>query len=75
MIGGFVMDKKIVLVSEQLQKGSSGESVEGITVMVDGILKQFLDIIRQKSPKYTTNLSVVQDALMRGLELLKNEIS
>jgi hypothetical protein len=68
------MDNTIKMVSEKFQKNSSGEKIEGITIMVDGILQQFLSIIIQKNPQYTNNMSVIQDALFKGLEQIKNNI-
>jgi len=68
------MSNKIVMVSEQYEKGNSGEKVEGITIMIDGILQQFIGVILQRNQVYKTNLDVVQDALMKGLEQIKNEI-
>ena len=69
------MNSKITMMSEQFEKGNTGEYVEGISIMIDGSLKQFLNIISQKSNNYGTNMEIIQDALMRGLEQIKNDIS
>ena len=69
------MNSKITMMSEQFEKGNTGEHIEGITIMIDGSLKQFLDIILQKSNRYETNIEIIQDALMRGLEQIKNDVS
>ena len=45
-----------------------------MTVIVDGILKRFLDVIKAKEPKYEDNLSIIQDALMKGLGIVKTEV-
>jgi hypothetical protein len=42
---------------------------------VDGILEQFLGVIKAKESTYENNLQVIQDALMKGLEQIKNEVS
>lgn len=68
------MVNKITLMSEKFEIEQTGEEVEGITVIVDGVLKQFLDIIKSKEPKYENNLSLIQDALMKGLEVIKSDI-
>ena len=68
------MNNKIVMVSEQFEKGDGGERIEGITIMIDGKLQQVLSVILQRKPDYTTYLEIVQDALLRGLEQIKNEI-
>jgi hypothetical protein len=48
--------------------------LRGITLIVEGILKQFLEVIKDKDPRYETNLRVIQDALMKGLEIIKKEV-
>lgn len=68
------MANKITILSEQFEVEQTGEMVEGITVVVDGMLKQFLEVIRNKEPNYENNLSVIQDALMKGLEIVKTEV-
>lgn len=33
--------------------------------MVDGVLKEFLEIIKIRNPQYDSNVSIIQDALMK----------
>ena len=47
---------------------------EGITIMVDGVIKELFDIIKREKKEYSNNVSIVQDALMKGLEEIKNTI-
>ena len=68
------MSNKITLLSEKFEIEQTGEEVEGITVIVDGPLKQFFEIIKSEEPKYENNLSIIQDALMKGLESIKSNI-
>jgi len=68
------MNKKITLITEEFENEQTGEKIEGITVIVDGILKQFLDVLKTKEPKYKNNLDIIQDALMKGLEKVKTEV-
>lgn len=68
------MKKTITMMSELYKNSQTGEKVEGITIMVDGALKQIFEIIQHKEPKYENNLSIVQDAFMKGLETIKTEI-
>lgn len=68
------MANKITLMSEKFEIEQTGEEVEGITIIVDGVLKQFLDIIKSKEPKYENNLDVIQEALMKGLESIRSDI-
>ena len=68
------MKKTISIISEEFENEKTGEKVEGITIIVDGMFKEFLDIIKSKKPQYKNNSSIVQDALINGLEIIKNSI-
>ena len=69
------MNKKITMMKEEFENEQTGEKVEGITIIVDGILEQFLGVIKAKESTYENNLQVIQDALIKGLEQIKNEVS
>ena len=68
------MKKTITMMSEEFENESTGETVEGSTVIVDGIFKEFLDVIKMKQPNYKNNVSVLQDALMKGLEEIRKSL-
>ena len=38
------------------------------------MLKEFLDIIVKQKPEYVNNVNIIQDALMKGLEIIKEDI-
>lgn len=38
------------------------------------MFKEVLNIIRTENPQYENNVSLIQDALMKGLEAIKNNI-
>ena len=59
-------------MSEEFENEQTGESVEGVTIMIDGILKEFLEIIRLQNPQYKDNIGIIQSALMKGLEAIKD---
>ena len=59
------MKKTISIMSEEFENEQTGEKVEGITIMVDGVLKQFFDIIKIQKPEYKDNVSIVKEALMK----------
>ena len=61
-------------MTEEFVNEKTGEKVEGITIMVDGAIKELFDIIIQEKKEYNNNVSIVQDALMKGLEEIKNTI-
>ncbi len=68
------MKKTISIISEEFENEKTGEKVEGITIMVDGVFKEFLDIIKSQNSQYENNAVLIQDALMKGLEIIKNSI-
>ena len=69
------MNKKITMLKEEFENEQTGEKVEGITIIVDGALEQFLNVIKSKESTYENNLQVIQAALIKGLEQIKNEVS
>ncbi len=68
------MKKTISIMTEEFENEKTGERVEGITIMVDGAIKELFDIIKREKKEYSNNVSIVQDALMKGLEEIKNTI-
>lgn len=68
------MKKTISIMTEEFENEKTGEKVEGITIMVDGVFKEFLDVIKAQKPQYKTNANLIQDALMKGLESIRESI-
>lgn len=68
------MKKTISIITEEFENEKTEERVEGITIMVDGAIKELFDIIKREKKEYSNNVSIVQDALMKGLEEIKNTI-
>lgn len=68
------MKKTISIMTEEFENEKTGERVEGITIMVDGALKEFFDIIKREKREYSSSAAIIQDALLRGLEQIKNSI-
>ncbi len=68
------MKKTISMISEEFENEQTGEKVEGITIMIDGILKEFFNIMKIEQPKYENNLTIMQDVLMKGLESMRDSI-
>lgn len=66
------MKNAISIMTEMFENEKTGENVEGVTIMVDGVFKDFLDLIKMKNPQYESNVNIIQDALMKGLESIKN---
>lgn len=62
------MENKITMMRETFSNDKTGENVDGITIIIDGVLKQVLDkIIRENNEKYTDYTTLLQDALMKGI--------
>ena len=68
------MKKTVSIMSEEFENEKTGEKVEGITIMVDGVLKDFLDIVKREKTEYKDNVTIIQDALFKGLESIKSSL-
>ena len=61
-------------MSETFENEQTRENVEGITILLDGMLREVIDVILQRIPRYSSSVDVVQDALVKGLDLIRKEI-
>ena len=61
------MDDKIRIVSEQFEKEETGELVEGVSIIIDGVLRQGLDLFLQKFSEYDSYPDIMQDILLTGI--------
>ena len=66
------MKTTMSIVSESFENEQTGETVEGVTIMIDGILKDVLETMMLKDPHYSSPREVIADALFKGLEVIKN---
>ncbi|MGE7827538.1 hypothetical protein [Paenibacillus sp. NPDC093718] len=60
-------DNKITILSEKFENEKTGEQVEGITIMIDGKLKNMLDIIIEKEGGYSNYTEVIKDIVFSGI--------
>ncbi len=58
---------KLVLIKDSFQKGETDEFVDGITVIIDGKVKEVFDLIIQKNKKYNDYTEVLRDAIFEGV--------
>lgn len=59
------------MLIEQFENETTGDMVEGITILIDGKLKDVVDILKDKlNQKETVN--IIHDALLIGLEELSH---
>ena len=57
---------KMTMMTEQFEKGDSGETVEGSTlIVVGGVL--VVSYILKETKGYNSTLDLIQDAIVRGL--------
>lgn len=62
------MENKITMMKESFTNDKTGVNVDGITIIVDGVLKQVLDkIIQDNKEKYPDYITLFQDVLMHGI--------
>jgi hypothetical protein len=60
-------DNKISILSEKFENEKTGEQVEGITIMIDGKLKNMLDIIIEKEDGYNNYTEAIKDIVFAGI--------
>ena len=62
------MDNKMRIVAEEFENTNTGEKVTGITVMIDGKLKQGFDVMIKKSGGEKSYLEMLQEVLVMGID-------
>ena len=68
-------DNTIRIFTEEYENEQTGEKVDGVTIMIDGKLKQVLDAIIQKEGKYSNYIEIVKDILFSGVNNYINKYS
>lgn len=61
------MNNKMRIISEEFTNETTGENITGLTLMLDGKIKQVFDIMVQKSGGTKTYLDIMQEALVSGI--------
>lgn len=65
----------VTIMTEEFEKGDSGETVQGVTFIIDGKFKEVLDLlIKQNAGKYSDYKDIIKDALFNGINEMINEI-
>lgn len=62
------MDNKMRIMAEEFENTDTGEKVTGITVMIDGKLKQVFDVMIKKSDGEKSYLEMLQEVLVMGID-------
>lgn len=68
------MSDVITFMKDEYENSKTGEKVPGITVIIDGKLRQALDIVLERSTEYKSYLDIMQQAFSVGLETVVNEV-
>lgn len=66
---------KVTIMSDTFENEKSGETVQGITIIIDGKLKQVMDVIINNNLKYSNYTEVVKEAFFKGLNAIVTEHS
>lgn len=61
------MSETVTFLQDEFEKGTSGEKVQGITIIVDGAVKQVMDMVMRKNSNYKDYTAIVRDAFFCGL--------
>lgn len=76
MKGDIMNNESVVtIVNEEFENDKTGEKVQGLTIIVDGKLKQVMDIIMEKDENYNNYTEIVRDSLFNGINNLINKIN
>ena len=62
------MDNKMRIMAEEFENTDTGEKVTGITVMIDGKLKQVFNAMIKKSGGEKSYLEMLQEVLVMGID-------
>ena len=67
------MDNAVTILNEEFENDKSGEKVQGITIIVDGKLKEVLDLLMKNNPDYKNYTEIVRDAFFNGINSMIRE--
>ena len=63
-------ENMVTILNEEFENDKTDEKVQGLTIIIDGKLKQVIDIIIDKDDNYSNYSEVVRDALFEGINNL-----
>lgn len=67
------MSNHLTLIKDTFQNGDTGAQVEGITLIVDGKIKEVFDTILAKSQSYKDYTEIMRDVIFKGLNAIIEE--
>lgn len=63
----------VTILNEEFENDKTGEKVQGITIIVDGKLKEVLDLLMKNNPNYKNYTEIVRDAFFDGINSMIRE--
>ena len=63
----------VTILNEEFENDKTGEKVQGITIIVEGKLKEVLDLLMKNNPNYKNYTEIVRDAFFNGINSLIRE--
>ena len=63
----------VTILNEEFENDKTGEKVQGITISVDGKLKEVLDLLMKNNPDYKNYTEIVRDAFFDGINSMIRE--
>ena len=63
----------VTILNEEFENDKTGEKVQGITIIVDGKLKEVLDLLMKNNPDYKNYSEIVRDAFFDGINSMIRE--
>lgn len=63
----------VTILNEEFENDKTGEKVQGITIIVDGKLKEVLDLLMNNNPDYKNYTEIVRDAFFDGINSMIRE--
>lgn len=60
----------VTILNEEFENDKTGEKVQGITIIVDGKLKQVIDLLMKNNPNYNNYTEIIRDAFFNGINLM-----
>ena len=63
----------VTILNEEFENDKTGEKVQGITIIVEGKLKEVLDLLMKNNPDYKNYTEIVPDAFFNGINSMIRE--
>ena len=64
----------VTILNEEFENDKTGEKVQGITIIVEGKLKEVLDLLMKNNPNYKNYTEIVRDAFFNGINSMIREL-